>query len=187
MKHITHHQFYGYEGKAWRINVNGGGIRTDILRGLLGQLVAMLSHHRKVFVFRFDLSSPTYTPTNKIISDFNRRLKKRIKAHYKVKRIGYGWAREQEKSKQQHYHYVLLLDGSKVNTPHKIQQWIEEILKSLDSRPHWAGYHNITRNNEEQIQAVSHHISYLAKSRGKGYRPTQTKDFRASNLKLASQ
>ena len=122
LKHITNSPFYLYDDKVWVVNANKKyGLRTDILRGLLGQLGAMLHHHRKVFVYRFDLHVPSYTDSNKLITDFNRQLFKRIKSHYKVKRIGYGWAREKETSKQQHYHYVLMLDGSKVQTPHTIQ------------------------------------------------------------------
>ena len=112
----------------------------------------MLYHHRKVFVYRFDLHVSDYTDNNKIITDFNRRLFKRIKRHYKVKRVGYGWVREMEKSKQQHYHYMLLLDGSKVNEPHEIQGWVIEIWNSLDGSVHLSRYHNIKRNDEASIK-----------------------------------
>lgn len=184
MKPTTNSPLYLYKDKVWLINANEKyGIRTDILRALLDQIAAMVHHHRKVFVYRFDLRVSEYTDNNKIISDFNRRLFKRIKSHYKVKRIGYGWAREMENAKRQHYHYMLLLDGSKINEPHRIQGWINDIWDNLDGTVHLSAYHNIKRNDETSIQEATRHISYLAKPRGKGYRPIQTKDFNTSRLK----
>ena len=55
---------------------------------------------------------------------------------------------------------------------------LKEIWSQLEgSSNHWAGYHNINRGDMEAIQNAIYHISYLAKTRGKGYRPTQTKDY----------
>ena len=121
MKPTTNSPYYLYKGKIWLINASDKySIRTDILKALLDQLTAMLDHHRKVFIYRFDLHVPEYTAHNTQITDFNRRLFKRIKSHYKVNRIGYGWVREIETAKQQHYHYTLFLDGSKINEPHSL-------------------------------------------------------------------
>jgi hypothetical protein len=183
MKHIIHSAFYWYDDKAWYINSKVSGIRTDILRAILKQLTIMLNHHRKVFVFRFDLHTPSYTETNEQITSFNRRLFPRIERHYKVNRISFLWVREQEKAKQQHYHYVLILNGSKVRSPYEIQDWIKEIWEFQDGTCQWAGFHNLNRNEEEDIQKASYHLSYLAKPRGKGYRPSQTKDFGSSRIK----
>lgn len=143
----------------------------------------MFSHHWQLFVFRFDLHQPDYTDTNKRITVFNRRLRKRIERHYES-RIGFCWVREQEKAKQQHTHYVIILDGNKLRHDYVLKQWIAEIWDSLDGTSiHWAGYHMINRHCEVDIQKCSYHISYLAKNRGKGYRPIQTKDYGASRLK----
>lgn len=181
MRHITHNDWYWYADKFWAINTAKSGIRTDTLRAMLGQFDTMLSFHRKVFVFRFDLHLFYGRETNTLITNFNRRLFKRIKRHYKS-RIAFTWVREQEKAKQQHYHYVLLLDGSKVNSPFQIQQWITDIWGDYGTC-FWAGYKDVERKYEESIQQASYHISYLAKPRGKGYRPAQTKDYGSSRLK----
>jgi len=183
MGSIIHSDWYWHEEKGWRINSTKSGIRTDILRPILSQLSALLSYHRKVFVFRFDLHPPAYTDNNKLLTSFNRRLFRKIKRHYKINKIGFYWAREQEKAKRQHYHYVLFLDGSKINQPHRIQGWIEEIWQYYNGSAHWSGYHNVQRTNEQGIQKAAYHISYLAKTRGKGYRPAQTKDHGGSRLK----
>jgi hypothetical protein len=38
-------------------------------------------------------------------------------------------------------------------------------------------------DNEQALQAAIYRISYLAKPRGKGYRPPQTKDYGCSRMK----
>lgn len=182
MKHIHKHPVYLFEGRAWLVNAHKSGLRTDILRSLLAQLLIMLDKHRKVFVYRFDLHVDHFTNTNKIISNFNRRLFKRIKSHYGVKRIGYCWVRELEKAKKQHYHYVLILDGSKINLPYNLQRWITQLWEYEGSKVHLVRYHNINRDDDSAINKASRHLSYLAKPRGKGYRPAQTKDYGASRL-----
>lgn len=182
MKHIHKHPLYWFEDRAWLVNAQKSGLRTDILRSLLSQLSTMLDKHRKVFIYRFDLHVDDFTSTNKIISDFNRRLFKRIKNHYKVTRIGYCWVREHERVKRQHYHYALMLDGSKVNSPHNLQQWISQLWEYEGSKVHLVRYHNIKRDDGNAINKASRHLSYLAKPRGKGYKPPQTKDYGTSRL-----
>lgn len=186
MKRVTNSPIHTHGGKRWWINAGDGfSLRTDILKCLLGQLDVMLQHHRKVFVYRFDLHVSEYTNNNKLVTNFNRRLFKRIERHYETNHIADCWVREQEKAKQQHYHYVLILDGGKVQNPYELNKWITGLWEPHGS-VHFVRYHNISRDDEESIQAASYHISYLAKPRGKGYRPIQTKDFGASRLKQPS-
>jgi hypothetical protein len=100
MHYIITSPLIEFEGHWWAINTQGSGIYAHTMRAILGQLFAMLSHHNKVIVFRFDLASPDYTDTNKNITDFLRRLSGRIKNHYGLSRFGYVWVREQEKSQE---------------------------------------------------------------------------------------
>jgi hypothetical protein len=157
---------------------------------MLALFAAMLNAHSKVFVYRFDLHIPEHTADNKVIGDFLRRLNKRIKVHYKTHDVAYFWVREQERSKQQHYHIALILDGHKVRHPYQINLWIRRYSEFFDFKPHYSGYHNVRRDRPEYETiklAACYHISYLAKTRGKGYRSAQTKDFghsRALKLKL---
>ncbi|WP_164837607.1 YagK/YfjJ domain-containing protein [Salinivibrio costicola] len=46
--------------------------------------------------------------------------------------IGYLWVREHERAKQQHYHCVLFLDGSKVNHFHTIQTTIDDYWAAFE-------------------------------------------------------
>lgn len=184
MSEIIHSDWYWYANKGWRINSRKSGSRIDILKCLLSQLSIMLERDSKVFMFRFDLRLAGYTDDNRCITNFNRRLFKRIKRHYKST-IGFAWVREIERSKKQHYHYVLLLEGHKIRHPATIQKWIQEIWNNYDGTPHWSGYANLHREDETSIQKTVYWISYLAKPRGKGsnYRPAQTKDYGSSRLK----
>jgi hypothetical protein len=182
MSQVTHDEWYWYQNEFWHVNPRGSGLRTDILQALLSQLDAMLNAHSKVFVFRFDLSIHYATDTNFRITAFNRSLFKWIKRHYGCQRIAYCWVREQEAAKNQHYHYALMLDGHKVRSPYRIQQWIEKIWEHY-GRPHYSKYHNLSRGNAKAIREASYHVSYLAKPRGKGYKPVQTKNYGASRLK----
>ncbi len=149
------------------------------------QLFAMLSHHNKVLVFRFDLHCPEHTDTNKTITDFIRRLSRQVMRHYKLTRFGYCWVREQEKAKQQHYHFALMLDGNKIQKPSLIWAMVKTSWEFLDGKS-WLPenpYYRLTRDNRQQTQEAIMRLSYFAKGRGKGYKPAQTKNYGTSRIK----
>jgi len=65
----------------------------------------------------------------------------------------------------------------------QLNKCIAEYSEFFDPNPHWAGYHNVRRDQadyEVKAQEACYQVRYLAKSREKGYRPLQTKDFGAS-------
>ncbi|MBR9727509.1 inovirus-type Gp2 protein [Shewanella intestini] len=189
MTQITHQKWFEYRDEIWSINSSKSGLRTDILKAILGELDEMLCRHRKVFVWRFDLHLPYPTDDNKLITDFNRRLRKRVERLYDSEYC-YAWVREHEKAKSQHYHFALILNGSKVNHYHQLAEWVRDIweyhgsvfIGDAGGRHSGCDYHNLERDNHQAIDAASYHISYMAKPRGKGYRPKQTKDFGSSRL-----
>jgi len=185
-RHIHRYNWYWFDGSGWRVNAKGSGLLTHILRPMLTLFASMLDSHSKVFVYRFDLRIPEHTADNKVISDFLRRLKKRIKAHYKTGDVAYFWVREQERAKRQHYHVALILDGHKVRHPYQINLWIHDYSDIFDLTPHYSSYWNVRRDRadfESKKADACYHISYLAKSRGKGSRPPQTKDFGHSRFR----
>ncbi len=160
-----------------------------ILKKITEQLEAMLSHHSKVHVLRFDLHQPIQTSTNAQLTKFNARLFKWLKRHYKINRIGYTWVREQERQKCQHYHYVLMIDGHKVNYSQDIAAKAAEVWQGIfDGNTVWhpkRQYYNVKRDDYESIQSCVYRISYLAKRRGKGYKPAQTKNYGTSRIKYS--
>ena len=80
--------------------------------------------------------------------------------------------------KGQNHNTIIDLDGNKIRHPGLIQNWIAIIWEHLDgSSRHWSGFHNIRRADRDAIDKAVFHLSYLAKTRGKGFRPPQTKDY----------
>jgi len=152
---------------------------------MMGQLFNILSHHNKLFVLRFDLRQPRYQPDNRRITKFNRILFKRLKRKYRFKRIGFCWAREQVTSAAPHYHYVLFLDGSRVDYSDKLLRHIHEVWGNMSGTyyvPQNCFYH-FHRSDDTCIRDVIKRISYFAKARSKGMRPPQTKDYSTSRIK----
>lgn len=96
------------------------------------------------------------------------------------------WCRELETAKLQHYHYALIIDGHKVNYPIEINAKVKEIWRQLDGSEYFPNncYYNIKRSDYKSIQDAIWRISYLAKARGKGYKPDKTKNYGTSRIKL---
>ena len=67
-----------------------------MIKAQINQVDAMLSHHSKIHIIRFDLRVFEFTNDNSIITVFNRRLHKWLKRKYCLKRIGFAWCRELE-------------------------------------------------------------------------------------------
>ena len=73
---------------------------------------------------------------------------------------------------------MLVLDGRKVNHPSAILDKVREIREHMDGsdwRPKNC-YYNVHRDDVESHQAAIWRVSFLAKGRGKGYKPPQTKN-----------
>ena len=65
----------------------------------------------------------------------------------------------------------------------QLNKCIAEYSEFFEPNPHWAGYHNMRRDQggyEVKAQEACYHASYLAKSREKGYKPEYTQYFSAS-------
>jgi hypothetical protein len=186
MSYITHDKAITVNGNTWWVNSKGSGLISHSLKVMINQIDAMLSHHSKIHIIRFDLRVYEYTENNAIITVFNRRLHKWLKRKYNLKRIGFMWCRELETAKQQHYHYALIIDGHKVNYPHELTNKVKEIWRQLDGSEYFPKncYYNVKRNDYDTIQTAIWRISYLAKARGKGYKPEQTKNHSTSRIKL---
>jgi hypothetical protein len=92
----------------------------------------------------------------------------------------------QETAKKQHYHYALIIDGHKVNFPYEVTNKVKELWLQLDGSEYFPHncYYNVKRDDYESIQDAIWRISYLAKARGKGYKPDQVKNYGTSRIKV---
>jgi hypothetical protein len=188
MAYITKDKAITVNGKTWQVNSKGSGLISHAIKAMINQVDAVLSHHSKILIVRFDLHIYHQTDNNEIITIFNRRLFKWLKRKYSLKRIGFIWCRELETAKQQHYHYALMVDGHKARHPIEIllkikEIWEQHLNHSLEYTPKNC-YYNIYRDDFKSTQSAIGRISYLAKARGKGYKPDQTKNYGTSRVRL---
>jgi len=87
--------------KSGSVDFDGQGFETwgkegdylyfEILERIYEQMNAMLSHHSRIFVMRFDLHLDEYSQSNGVATRFFRRLVRQFKKQYSVKRVGYIW------------------------------------------------------------------------------------------------
>jgi len=189
MAYITKNKAITLNGQTFWVNSAGSGLITHMLKVMINQVDVMLKCHSKIHLIRFDLRMYQFTNDNEIIRIFNRRLHKWLKRKYNLKRIGFIWCRELETAKQQHYHYALILDGHKINQAREILFKVKEIWEQhLDGSEYTPKncYYNLERDNHNSIQNAIWRISYLAKARGKGRKPPQTKNYGTSRIKEAT-
>ncbi|WP_422652953.1 YagK/YfjJ domain-containing protein [Arenibaculum sp.] len=172
----------------------------------------MLERHNKVLVIRFDVRFPSgyaHDGKNAELSIFIRRLGE-ILLYWGID-SQYVWVREQVSSGVPHYHFVLMVDGSKVQNPRGILNDAERIWSALTGvapgglidhcrhvysgtqtpghvmvrRPPKATTGDPEAHWREYERSRSDALalgSYLAKPQGKGMAPPRVREFGASLL-----
>lgn len=186
-KYVTRSTTYKHGGKVYRINNRPSyGVYTRILSRGLDQLEVCLSKWRRVFVIRFDLHQKFHTSKNAMVSRLRDNLLRRFGRAYDISEMGYLWVREQGSAKQQHYHFILFLDGDVINHSARISEIIRSTWEDLKvgNSMHLPknSFYNLVEGDHILHESVVDRLSYLAKQRGKGFRPKQTKDFSTSRL-----
>lgn len=134
----------------------------------------------KLTAIRLELKMRLWTKDNKPISQFLQQLKCQLINHYGQLYNGYIWVREKGKSKAQHYHLALLLDGQQVkhsDTVYRIAKaiWTYGNL-SLPDNP----FYHVHRDRLDEHRLLIYRLSYLAKAETKGERPPAVKDYQFS-------
>ena len=184
-KRVIFEDTFSHNGKTYQVNSSKSGLYAEILKPIIEQFEIGLKKWRRVFVLRFDLHTHVFTKNNVRITAFRKRLFQKLKRYYGFKEIGSCWVREQERAKSQHYHFVLFLDGNLIRHSSIINEMIRAAWDDgtgTYTMPHIKHpFHFVDR--EGITQEAMYRVSYLAKPRGKGYRPPQTKDFQCSRMK----
>ncbi|NIY88512.1 YagK/YfjJ domain-containing protein [Vibrio campbellii] len=186
-KHQSCSPYFRYEGKVYEINARKGmPIFTHQLRKSIDQLTAMEGYHHRVLVVVFGLHLPSYSKGNEMISKFLSWLRYWLVKEYKINRIGYVWCRERNKANAQHYHFALMLDGSKLQYPSKFLNIAKENWHRLS-----AGgflfipdncFYMLKRGNAIVRAAIIYRLSYYAKVNSKQTREGMTNDYGTSRL-----
>ena len=162
------------------------GVYPYMIEKIVEQLDTCIAIHKRVLVVRFDLHLREYSDDNHIISTFMTRQKQRIKRTYKTKDIGHAWAREIEKAKVQHYHVALFIDGDVIQNPSKLLRQIKAkwFKHGHCYIPEQCFYYIDKHNMEDERAEAIERLSYLAKTRGKGYKDKQAKNYSTSRLNV---
>jgi hypothetical protein len=184
------------------------GHHTEILDRIITMLNHMCSRHNKVLFMRMDVRFPAnpkdpstalYPLDNEIFETF-------LTYYLWQLRQAYGdvlalWAREQNTTeRQQHYHLVILMDGSKTQSIYGHMKLAEELWafyldlpsaaglidhcnrEPLDCRPN--GF-QIRRGADDYQDAYAEAVrwsSYLAKAESKGLAPDGVREFGSSRI-----
>ena len=179
--------FYNYKEEELFINSSETkGVYPNIIEKIVEQLDICLDIHKRVLVVRFDLSLDEYSGDNRTISTFINRQKQRMLKTYGVKNIGHAWKRERETSKAQHYHVALFINGNKIQHPSKLLRQIK--AKWFKHGRCWIPdecfyYLDKSKSNFKQMWGEAiYRLSYLAKTRGTGYKDIQAKNYSVSRL-----
>ncbi len=183
-KYASRSDSFIHDGKTYLVNAKKSGYYTQIMHRIIEQLELSLDKWKRVLVIRFDLHTRFKSSDNKRVTRFTDNLKRRLQRKYGMFEVGYVWARECEKAKAQHYHFALFLDGDKVRRSNEILEIVSSTWKAIQHKNHVPviprPYHFI--NSPESKADAIYRISYLAKTRGKGYRDPQAKDYSTSRL-----
>jgi hypothetical protein len=186
MRQTSRSPYFQIAGQRFRIN-NGPslGCYCEVLTDLYYQLTNLLSHHSRLLSLRLDVKVYDYSEDNKLLSVFIRRLKRNLKSYFGFTRVGYLWVRELSKTGKQHYHLILLLDGSKVQHPKNVINIAEEIAYKCNMPVPYTPkncYLKISRSNSDSFGAVMWRGSYMAKTRSKECNK-KIRSFGSSNIK----
>lgn len=185
-KQVFEGDAFTHDGETYNVNSAKSGLYVEILSAIIKQFQISVTKWTRVFVLRFDLHTNIITKDNKIMTAFRKRLVQKLKREYGFKEVGFCWVREQERAKAQHYHWVLFLDGDLIRHSKRINEIVRQLWEGTANN----NYVPIVKNpfyfvdNEQLAQEAIYRVSYLAKTRGKGYRDNQVKDYQCSRMKM---
>lgn len=206
MRVISNEPTIELDGLILPVYTSKGDYYVEPLVAIKDQLDAMLSHHSKVFVFRFDIrikensyydeegnEFSTFTDDNQIVTNYLKVFNRWLKRRYKLSRIGYVWCREIEKAKKQHYHLVLMVDGNKINATTSLHNTIKPKIKELAIRQglvehippnaYMVDNADLKQGDYTLYKDAFYRASYLAKVTGKGIKGERANNFQPSRVK----
>ena len=181
-KHITKKPFVKHRDELVAINSTGSGTYSATVKKSFEQFDLGLDRWGRQLFCMFQLKPGAASATNKIMTNLLRRVSYQL-SKLGVAEYGYHWCREQDKSEGEHYHLALWIDGDMFRTSHSIAPIVQRAWEEL------GGFFASARRRYQYVddsqsrQEALYWLSYLSKGKGKGKRPTQTKDHGMSRLK----
>lgn len=191
---------YKSENPTFRTNkqiyrINSGknkAIFTHQMGKIIEQIETALTWYKRVFTLVFDLRVKVFTSDNNYMKVLLSKLRFYLTKHYKMEKLGYAWCREQYKSSTQHYHMALMLDGAKINYPHKLLNTIQQMWCEITFGGHLYTpkncYYMIHRDrkslNDDTKERAIYRVSYQAKVKSKEKNTAKANDYGTSQLKV---
>jgi hypothetical protein len=196
MRKVTKDNIYNGH-RLYNASKNNQGFYAEILNAIEMRFNYMIEAHSKVLFTRFDLRYPsgsTYKNDNELVSRFAEAL--RLYCKRKEYDPQYLWVRELSENNQVHYHFMLLMNGNKIQNPYKlIHDYVLNLWKGCLGIQYGEGlvhyvYSNqssgmILRNHpnlKQTIDAYYQHASYLAKVYSKGNMPAFVNGYGCSRI-----
>ena len=192
MRKKTNKDYITLDGRDLPIHTSNGKhyCYEEPLIAFKNELDKMLAYHNRVYVFRFDIRIHSYTDDNTVLTNLLRPYIAWIKRKYNTKRVGYIWARELEKAKNQHYHVAMMVDGNKVRTMYGLLEKLEYLtsIQNLSigycKRPSYMIKRaDLDRGDYKIYDDAFYRVSYLAKTRGKDYKGDKANNYQTSRIK----
>ena len=186
---LTGSSIYKHKTSGLEFKINNKetqGAYTDILDSAISQmLICFDKFGERLMAMRVDLHMSDPEQDNKIISRLLKSLNKKVRRRFpRHKNIGYVWVAETgSKSKKKHYHLHLYLNGNCVRTSMLILPMITaswQALKPGNTVAPASYYRYIT--SAEQLNGAVETMSYLAKSKDKGFQAKGANDYSTSRL-----
>ncbi|MGV8890097.1 MAG: YagK/YfjJ domain-containing protein [Pseudomonas sp.] len=188
LRKLKNNQHITYKDTFEGLSINTGkfkklGVYTTMLKPMLDQINALLTHHSRVQLLRFDLHLPvtdkmSAASDNQVITKFFKQIKQDLSGPKwdSQKNIIHCWAREVGKTEHGHYHCMLGVNstvrlGTLYIKPATLvwglldRRWSKLSGGSLNG----SGHHVVNRSNKEELDTAFHHLSYICKVRDKQF------------------
>lgn len=161
------------------------GVYTNMLEPMLNQIKALLTHHSRIQLLRFDLHLPvtklmTASAGNLVVSNFFKQVKQDLaSANWNhQKNVIHFWSREVGDSINGHYHCILGI-SSEVRLGTFYSDTLTRAWKLIYNRwkelsdgavsPSDTAHHVVNRNNHVELDKAFKHFSYICKVRSKDF------------------
>lgn len=188
---ITTESIYLHEKSGLVFEINnpeGCGIHTNILEAGINQALNCFNRWNRMMAYRVDLHMKEPEANNEMMSKLLKSLNKKLKARFpRHKNLGYIWVAETgSKSHKKHYHLHLYISGHVVRTGMLILPMIKESWSAVNDGNIVApkSYSKYITSPEE-LPEIIRTMSYLAKTRDKGFQVKGANDFGSSRIKAA--
>ena len=167
-------------------------VKQDIMDILIDRIEFYTTNYSRTFVIFFGLNYPHYVHVadNNAIQEFMDRFLKYLNVT-RGSRPMYVWVREQSSSDNPHYHFMLLLDGRKIQNRYGIMAEATRLWGAINrcdgnGLVHFATDSMMLRTDSstysQDVAQCIYYSSYMAKTNTKGNAPYRQREYGCTQL-----